>query len=402
MPPRRLDNWIDSYVNYTRYEESPEQFHRWTALAMLSAAVNRNCWMDRGYYRVFPNLYILFIGPSGIGKSSASGIGVSMLKETPLLVHTFKDFITTAGLIEFMQKATVSTEVQGVLIHKTPVLIYASEIGTMINTRSGGISEFTLMLTELFNKQGNHEDRTGKRGKVIIRNPNVTFFGCCFPEWLDEALSSISLRSGFLGRMLVVSGYAKRHLKPNISFSNADILLEKELKMDLETIGNLYGEMKWTANGQRAWDDWYNKLPLDFADVADESIEVKGFTARKAQFVQRLAMLSSLSRTDSLEVTENDFLFGRKLVKECEKNTKNLKTKPVHVQVSDRLVRIILRIRDQSNSDTITIREISRRLYRVLTNQEIELGINQLCSIGFCELQGRKINVINAEIGKTD
>lgn len=352
--------------------------------------------MERGYYRTFPNLYVLFIGPSGIGKSSSSGIGIELLKSTPLQVHIFKDSITSAALLTFMQHSTVSVEIGGKLIHKTPVLIYASELGTLLNIRTG-VRELTLLLTELFNKQGDHEDRTDKRGKIIIKRPSLIFFGCCFPEWLDEELTSIALRSGFFGRIMVVAEYSRRCSNPNIRLSKADEALRDDLISDLEIIGSLYGEMQWSPEAQIAWDEWYETLPKDLAQTED-TIEVKGFTSRKAQFVQRLAMLSSIAKKDSLLVNMEDFTIGQQLVSQCEENTRNLRVKPLHVVVSEKVKKCILTLYEKKG-DTIPIREISQRLHKIVDTKVIESGIEQLCSIGFCELVGRKVKVVNPKAG---
>lgn len=395
--PRRLKNWIESYTHYTRLDEAPEQFHLWTSLAMLSAAVNRNCWMERGYGQTFPNLYILFLGPSGVGKSSASGIGISMLKTTPLQVHIFKDFITPAGLIEFMAGACVSTEIQGKIIHKTPILIYASELGTLLNPRSG-VRELTLLLTELFNKPDDHEDRTGKRGKVLIRKPNVTFFACCFPEWIDEELMSVSLRSGFLGRMCVITGYKKRRLAPTIELTTDDIQLHKDLLNDLEHIGNLYGEMSWTPKAYKAWTDWYMSQPKDFSE-SDDAIEVKGFTARRAQFVQRLAMLHAIAQRDDALVDIPDLEFGKYHIDQCETNSRRLKLKSPHVILTNKTRMYILKLQAKMG-DTIPIRDVAMRMHHHVANtKELDECIEQLCAIGFCELIGRKIKVLDPKIG---
>lgn len=397
MDQRRLANWIESYLHFTRHSESPECFHKWTALAMLSIAINRNCWMDRGYYRTFPSLYVLFVGPSGIGKSESSGIGLELLREAALKIHIFKDFITTAGIIEFMSASKVSMEVAGKIIHKTPVMIYASELGTLINSRAGGVRELTMLLTELFNKSVDHEDRTSKRKLTLIKNPSLTFFAGCFPEWIEEELVSISLRSGFFGRILVVSAYTKRHLNPNIQLTTADLQLREDLIHDLSLIGNLYGEMEWDDGTQTIWEKWYRAQPKDLD--SDETIEVKGFTSRRAQFVQRLAMLSSISRNSSLNLNTTDFNFGLTSIAECEQNTRNLKIQPIHMVHALKLRKSILSIQKKRETNIVSLRELTMYTFKSLSKKDREEGIEQLCSIGFCKLVGRKIEILDEKVG---
>lgn len=340
---------------------------------------------------------MLFVGPSGIGKSESSGIGLELLREAALKIHVFKDFITTAGIIEFMSKSVVSMEVSGKIIHKTPVLIHASELGTLINTRAGGIRELTMLLTELFNKGGDHEDRTSKRGLTLIKNPSLTFFAGCFPEWIEEELVSISLRSGFLGRILIIMAHARRHLNPNIQLTMKDLQLREDLIHDLTLIGNLYGEMKWDGKTQTTWEKWYRAQPMDLD--SDETIEVKGFTSRRAQFVQRLAMLSSVAKGSSLNLDQADFDFGLTSIVECEQNTRKLKIQPIHMVHADKLRKSILSIQKKRNTNIVSLRELTMYTFKSLSKKDREEGIEQLCSIGFCKLVGRKIEVLDEKVG---
>ena len=313
---RSLNSWIEAYMHYTRHDESPERFHLWTAISVLSAAVNRNCWMTRGYYKCFPNTYILFIGPSGVGKSSSASIGFSLLQESNIPVHVYKDSITPPALLTFMSSGNLFQEIDGRLIEKTPVLIFASELGNLISQRAG-VRELTLLLTELFNKQGDHEDTTISRSKIIIKKPIISFLGCCFPMWIEEELPSSSLRSGFLGRMLVVNETKKRFSNPDVILDSEDKLLRQKLIDDLNVISTLYGEIKFTSDAHDMWVKWYNTLPTDLSNV---ELDVEGFTSRKAQFVQRVAMLRSISRGNDLLINSEDLLFGVSLINDCEKS----------------------------------------------------------------------------------
>lgn len=176
---RQLDNWLASYLQFTRHEESPEMFHLWTGLTLLATIINRNVWMPRNYKKCYPNLYVLFTGPSGVGKSSAAEIGVNLLEEINKCPPIFRDSITTPALLSRMAEAKVEEVRDGKTIIKTPILIYASELGNLLTPRTG-VRELALLLTELFTKEGTHHDSTMGRGSVEVVNPNVTALLCCF------------------------------------------------------------------------------------------------------------------------------------------------------------------------------------------------------------------------------
>jgi energy-coupling factor transporter ATP-binding protein EcfA2 len=368
--------------------------------------------MDAGHFKTFPNLYILFVGPSGVGKSSSAGIGMKLLHEANtnanLQLRVYSDSLTAAAVVDCMSKSTVTMEVNGVIHVKTPVMIYASEIGTLMNQRNS-IRELTLLLTELFNKDVDYESITKGGGPVTIRNPNLTFFACCFPEWINEELCSISLRSGFLGRILTFASNKKRNKGKPFKLTKVDEQLRENLIYDLGIIGNLSfaasptrgsGEMIWGLEAEKAFDEWTDTLPLDL--TSDETIEIQGFTSRKAQYVQRMAMLSSLSRGNTLEVNLEDFKFGLELMRMCERNAKGLKIKPDHAEKTEKLKGVILRLKGKKKDSIIPIRDIMPYVFRQMTTEEVNTAINVLCGIGFCRLVGRKVEVLDENAGNID
>lgn len=392
MQQRRLSNWIDSYLHFTRHDESPEQYHRWTAYTIIAAAVNRNIWMStRGYYKLFPNLYVLFIGPSGVGKSSSSGIGVEILRETTLKVNIYKDFITPPALMEFMSRSSISTEYQfggkTIMTKKTPLLLYASELGNLLSIRSG-IRELTLLLTELFNKQGDHEDTTNKRGTIKIKKPSVTFFACCFPEWIEEELVSISLRSGFLGRMLVVTGSAKRHRSPNIKLTPEDLELRKDLIHDLEIIGALYGEFKWSPEAEAMWNTWYNDQPMD---MSTDGMEIAGFGSRREQFAQRLAILTAVGRGNDPIIEASDLKTGIAMVSYCERNIRKMGATNDDFKLISRVRKSLTTFCKRKHGVEIDLAVLMTRVSRILNKRKLEEILEQLALEGFVNIRGRKI-----------
>ena len=82
--PRKLKNWLKSYVEYTQFNEAPDIFHFCTGISTIAAVLKRRVWTDHKYYKWFPNFYIVFVAPPGvIQKTSTIGIGESLLMEIP-------------------------------------------------------------------------------------------------------------------------------------------------------------------------------------------------------------------------------------------------------------------------------------------------------------------------------
>lgn len=332
---------------YTRHNESANIFHMWTALMLLSVAVNRNCWMSLAYYNCYPNLYALFIGPSGVGKSSASSIGIELMMETSVCRNIYRDAITPPALLTYMSQSgsQVTFEMGGKMHTKTPLFVYAPELATLLSQR-GSLKEMTSLLTELFNKQGDHEDTTLARTSIKIIKPIVSFLGCCPPGWVEEELPTATLRNGFLGRMCCVKANAKRFNNPEPRFTIDDLRLKEELKSDLEKISSVYGEMAFSDEAHEYWITWYNDQPLDFSNL-DDSVE--GFTARKPQFIQRIAMLLTLSGGNKKEIPLKNLIKAVEIIEECQVFNESLAIQEKVSQLAEYVVGAIARYQIRTN-----------------------------------------------------
>jgi hypothetical protein len=395
---RILDNWLSSYLHFTRHEESPEMFHLWTGLCALATVINRNVWMPRNYKRLYPNLYILFTGPSGVGKSSAAEIGINLLEEIKDCPPIFRDSITTPSLLSRMSEAKVEELRNDKLIVKTPILIYASELGNLLTPRTG-VRELALLLTELFTKEGTHHDSTMGRGNVEVINPNVTALLCCFSKWLEEELPSISMRSGFLGRMCVVFETAKRFSNPKMEeLKEVDTDLRQNLKDDLEQIATTYGEMRFSQEGWDFWKPWYELQPLDLSDL---DVEVEGFHARKAQFILRVAMLISVSnKQGNMIVTKSDLKAAMALIDNCEAATKKLGAPDKAHSQGEVILRKIANHQLKNNNAPMPLFKLMQRVSREMNKEVLMKVMDQLVTAGLVGWNGASKTVRLMEVKK--
>jgi hypothetical protein len=395
---RTLDNWLSSYLHFTRHEESPEMFHLWTGLGVLATVINRNVWMPRKYKRCYPNLYILFTGPSSIGKSSAAEIGVGLLREVKKCPPIFTGSITTPALLKKMSENMVEERRGDILVRKTPILIYASELANLLTPRTG-VRELAMLITELFTKEGNHEDTTMSRDIISVVNPNVTAILCCFSGWLAEELPSISLRSGFLGRQCVVLETVKRHHDPEmVELSSDDSKLRKDLINDLELIADAYGEMRFSQEGWEFWKPWYNERPLD---LSNEDCEVEGFHGRMPQFILRVAMLLSLSnKHGNMIVTKGDLKAAMALIDNCELATKKLGAPDKAHSQGEVVLRKIANYQQKNNNAPMPLFKLMQKVSREMNKEVLMKVMDQLITAGFIGWNGASKTVRLMEVKK--
>src|SRR5439155_10891852 len=138
---------------YTSEHEAPEKIHFWTALSVLSSSVRRRIWMDRPYYRLFPNLYVLVIGDSGsVRKSGALKLGLNLIKEAlDTQVNVARDFMTPEALLKSMNHK-VSERMGDKLVEqlRSDVFIFADELANLFTYDRVRAAKLAMLLTRIY------------------------------------------------------------------------------------------------------------------------------------------------------------------------------------------------------------------------------------------------------------
>ena len=65
---RILTDWLDNYMKYTENSEPHPRFRLWTGISVISACLMRKCKIPWGFFDIYPNMYIVLVGPSGVGR----------------------------------------------------------------------------------------------------------------------------------------------------------------------------------------------------------------------------------------------------------------------------------------------------------------------------------------------
>ena len=78
-------NFLHLYNYLTGDSEIPKGYHGWAALSLLAALAEKRVWFEKFKgSKIYPNIYTLLIGPSGVGKGGAIGHAMRVLKAAEL------------------------------------------------------------------------------------------------------------------------------------------------------------------------------------------------------------------------------------------------------------------------------------------------------------------------------
>ena len=69
--PRKLHSWIAGYEEYTSLTPAPDIYRKWAAVSCVAGALERRVWVKTNSGTLYPNLFLLFVGPPGTGKDPA-------------------------------------------------------------------------------------------------------------------------------------------------------------------------------------------------------------------------------------------------------------------------------------------------------------------------------------------
>lgn len=312
LPERLLADWIASYLEYTSDQQAPERLHFWTGLSLISAALKRQVWCNRVRYKLYPNIYVVFVALSGrIRKSTAIDFGISILKDAVKDIKIIQDATTPEGLIKYANRiATVGVGSQKFQMD-SHLMVYADELASLFSYDRTRASRMSILLTKTYNCQDKYDHTTARDDTITILNPYFTILAATDPANL-KVLPEDAI-GGLLGRMMFISATERRKNTPRwAEEDDAHIELRNKLVYDLHTISMLGGELKILSDAREYFDRWYDKI-----EVMEMSDRREGaFYERCHDTAIKVAMLHAVAKSNEPTLTLESMIIGIKLIEQ--------------------------------------------------------------------------------------
>jgi hypothetical protein len=318
---RKTKNFITAYEEFTKSHEGPALFHTWTSLFMLAAAVRRKVWFDQVHFKIYPNLYIVFISPPGRGKKSSSAeIGIDILKELGD-IRLSSESVTREALIKDLagSSSTYMTP-EGIPVTHCSLSIFSSEWSVFLGHKNSGNEPMIALLTDLFGCPNRWTYRTKLSGTDTLENVFLNKLACTTFDYLASSLPMDAIGGGLTSRVIFVVEFKKRQKAPLLEdlVRPEDIALREFLKQDLEHVSLIQGKMTFSPEAKQMYIDWYNSLDEDNPPIKDERFF--GYFERKPTHVIKVAMLMSIAESDSRIIEVHHLAEALNLFTRTEKN----------------------------------------------------------------------------------
>jgi len=314
---RALSDWISYYIEYTDDTEPPESYHIWTAISLIAGSLERKVCMPWGHSKIYPNLYIILVGPSGrTRKGVAMDIGQDIFTEAG--GKTTADSMTKEKLIQVFKNSINNYEnpVSGFIEFHCSLTTFSKELSVFLGQKDIG---FIADLTDWYDSHDSWRYETKGKGDDHIHGICYNLLGGTASDWFSSMLPLEAIGGGFTARIIFVSEENKKKTvsRPRISDQN----LRKILIADLQKIKNLAGEFKFTEEAEQIYVDWYEsedkKMGNGEYPIADPRFN--SYCERRATHIKKIGMVLSASHSDDLIVGIDDFNRALTILEKTEK-----------------------------------------------------------------------------------
>lgn len=299
-----MSDLFDAYFQYQEGREPPVIFHRWALAACIGAWMGRQVWFPFGTSRLFPNLFVMFVGDPGSRKTTAINEACELLTLAgyeyfgPQRTSKEKFLTDLAGEPE---ELSVGTKKRGFdMLEDIELLATNDDVPKEVfinadefnNFMGPGNIEFQSILGELWDwdkPNRPYRYRLKNSRSVDIYQPTVSILSGNTPSNFAQCFPPASIGQGFMSRLLLIPGESTG---TKVTFPEDHNKSETEdLIRRLKTIKmQRHGPITMTPIAREQLDTIYRTWP----ELSDQRF--KHYSTRRFTHLIKLCMIFALAR----------------------------------------------------------------------------------------------------------
>jgi hypothetical protein len=313
---RHVPCWLEGFLEWTSEAPSPDIFRKWSAISTIAAALERRVWIRTNAGQLFPNMFILLVGPPGTGKDFAMNPAEELLKATNNL-HLAPQSMTSKGMLDVLSDRQYTKKMQNPVTKATEdynaMVVSVPELGVLISSHDLG---FLSNLNELFNCRAVFQERIRSSGETLeIVKPCIHIVAGTQPKYLGEIFPEAAYGMGFTSRVIMVyHGTAtKVSLFGQDRGANTDLRIK--LIEDIQSISHITGQFELTEAAMHAIETWHM---TEADNDQPQHSKLQHYNTRRTIHILKLCMVKSIARGNSMQITDEDFLWSLQTLREAE------------------------------------------------------------------------------------
>ena len=302
---RRLPDWIEGFMLLTENSEPPEMFKKWTAISIVSSALQRKVRVEWGTSLTFyPNFYIILVGPSATGKGTAMSFGLDIMEKIPSIRFS-ADATSIQALIRRLKETNLTDLdlITGKQQFHSSMTVFSEEFTVFLGYHD--LDKISI-LCNWYDCRSRWTYETIARQKEEIVGVWVNILAGTTPDSLQSSLPIESIGGGLTSRIIFIFEEKRGKMVTLPIQTKEEAQLQKDLIRDLEKISTLSGCFRYTEEFMRLWDTWCHEAELN---PPFHNMKFDGYNGRRRAHLMKLSMVCSASnglRKEELVLTQDD------------------------------------------------------------------------------------------------
>lgn len=297
-------NWLDSLVDECSHVETPNSWLWWSFLSCISATAGNNYFLTtlKGDLIYKPNLYIMLLGESGLGK----GFPINRAKLLVTKADVTRVIAGRSSIQAIVQELSRTKTHEG----KAPItdsrgFIVNGELSTAIIQDPQSLT----ILTDLYDGNFNPEWTNLLKGDGAekLKNPYITALFGSSPAHFYDSIPQANIEGGYIGRNLIV--YEEKRSRDVDLLDEGDTVEDKfdeyivpKYVPHLNKINATKGQLKPSEEARQMFNIWRKKWR------ASQVYDKTGFLNRVPDHVLKVSMCLALSEWDfDGEISQHHF-----------------------------------------------------------------------------------------------
>ena len=292
-------SFIDLVLSSTSEYEAPRRFYYWAALSAVSAVLKDNVYFDMAKaYKLYPNIYVLLYGPSGVRKGPAIALAEKVVKR----VDNTRVINGRSSIEAIIKELGTFTTRKG----KDPLkdasgFVVASELSSSIISNPSAMDIMTNLYDRIWN-EGEWKYKLKVGESHTLNNPTITWLSGTNEALFKDFVPEKNIHGGLIGRMFMVSE-TKPHRLNSLMFNPQIVPNYDDMASLLFPISQLKGEFEMDVGLREEIDKWY----INFrTTIEPQLMDETGFVPRILDFIMKNAMLIAAGRRAELLLKAED------------------------------------------------------------------------------------------------
>ncbi len=311
---RKLGDWLDNYLLYTSHTEAPEIYRKWTGISVMAAVLGRKCFTNWRREPLYPNLYVVLVGPTSARKGTAITQGLRFLQEPGLNIHLGVDSTSRASFIRDLKDSQETyIDAKGIMNIHSSLTLVSGEFTVFLGYKDLQLLTDLIDWYDTVKNPWIHKTISGN----IQAIPGVwlNILGATTPDLLKSALPLEAIGGGLIGRLILLYAPRRAQKVPDDLETSEEALLKDQLLSDLMQMSMLGGPIKVSIKALDLYTEWYATFD---EETECKDVRFSGYFSRKATTLIKLSMVLSASRTDDKVISVQDVERALMLLHEME------------------------------------------------------------------------------------